>query len=363
MDSKTQAETNINANANKQTKTTLIIMAAGIGSRFGGSGKDGRRLKQLSAIDDYDNIIMDYSVYDAVAAGFEHIVFVIRKDTFEAFKEVIGNRIEKALAGKGIRVSYVFQELDDLPEGISLPADRTKPWGTGQAVLCAKDVVDGPFVIINADDYYGKNCYVKLHQWLVEHSSECPGKTDVAEQDGAEQAELKTGTDKFTMAMAGFVLKNTVSENGTVTRGICLVDPDSMLTEIFETKGIRIDKGEDSEGIAHCDDPYVQTFISPESTVSMNMWAGYPEFLDYLEDGFKRFLLDESGDVLKKEYLIPVIVGELLKEDMATVEILSTDDKWIGITYRDDLSGARAAFKQMIEDGVYPRELWALFPR
>ena len=272
-------------------------------------------------------IIMDYSIYDAKQAGFDKVVFIIRKDIEKEFKEAIGDRISKY-----IDVEYVYQELENLPEGFSVPEGRTKPWGTGQAVLACRGVVKEPFVIINADDYYGKEAFVKLHDFLVSETEE---------------------TADFTMAMAGFVLKNTVSENGTVTRGICVENEDGMLTQVIETSGIAMDQGK-----VVCENPQVQEWISPESKVSMNMWAGYPEFIDYLEEGFVRFLEDESGDPLKKEYLIPVIVDGLLKKNQAAVKVIPTSDKWIGITYHQDLEAARTDFAAMIKDKIYPEKLW-----
>ena len=301
--------------------TTLIIMAAGIGSRF------GTGIKQLAKMTTNGEIIMDYSIYDAKQAGFDKVVFIIRKDIEKEFKEVIGDRISKY-----IDVEYVYQELENLPEGFSVPEGRTKPWGTGQAVLACRGVVKEPFVIINADDYYGKEAFVKLHDFLVSETEE---------------------TADFTMAMAGFVLKNTVSENGTVTRGICVENEDGMLTQVIETSGIAMDQGK-----VVCENPQVQEWISPESKVSMNMWAGYPEFIDYLEEGFVRFLKDESGDPLKKEYLIPVIVDGLLKKNQAAVKVIPTSDKWIGITYHQDLEAARTDFAAMIKDKIYPEKLW-----
>lgn len=270
---------------------------------------------------------MDYSIYDAKQAGFDKVVFIIRKDIEKEFKEAIGDRISKY-----IDVEYVYQELENLPEGFSVPEGRTKPWGTGQAVLACRGVVKEPFVIINADDYYGKEAFVKLHDFLVSETEE---------------------TADFTMAMAGFVLKNTVSENGTVTRGICVENEDGMLTQVIETSGIAMDQGK-----VVCENPQVQEWISPESKVSMNMWAGYPEFIDYLEEGFVRFLEDESGDPLKKEYLIPVIVDGLLKKNQAAVKVIPTSDKWIGITYHQDLEAARTDFAAMIKDKIYPEKLW-----
>lgn len=301
--------------------TTLIIMAAGIGSRF------GTGIKQLAKMTSNGEIIMDYSIYDAKQAGFDKVVFIIRKDIEQEFKEVIGDRISKY-----IDVEYVYQELGNLPEGFIVPEGRTKPWGTGQAVLACRGVVKEPFVIINADDYYGKEAFVKLHDFLVSETEE---------------------TADFTMAMAGFVLKNTVSENGTVTRGICVENEDGMLTQVIETSGIAMDQGK-----VVCENPQVQEWISPESKVSMNMWAGYPEFIDYLEEGFVRFLEDESGDPLKKEYLIPVIVDGLLKKNQAAVKVIPTSDKWIGITYHQDLEAARTDFAAMIKDKIYPEKLW-----
>lgn len=303
-------------------KTTLIIMAAGIGSRF------GTGIKQLAKMSEHGEIIMDYSIYDAKEAGFDKVVFVIRKDIEEEFKAVIGDRI-----GSQIEVAYVYQELTDLPEGFSVPEGRKKPWGTGQAVLACKDVVKEPFVIINADDYYGKEAFVKLHDFLVN------GK-----QEG----------DVLSMAMAGFVLKNTVSENGAVTRGICCVDEQDMLTDVLETSGIAINE----EGKAICEREDVQSWIHPEVHVSMNMWAAYPEFLEVLDCGFAKFLADETQDPLKKEYLIPIIVDQLLKQKQATVKVLETQDKWIGITYKEDTELAQKGFADMIRAGKYPANLW-----
>ena len=300
--------------------TTLIIMAAGIGSRFGGG------IKQLARMSDNGEIIMDYSIYDAKEAGFDKVVFIIRKKIETEFREVIGNRI-----AQHIPVEYVFQELDDLPEGYTVPEGREKPWGTGQAVLCCKDIVKEPFAIINADDYYGKEAFIKLHDFLI---SEQPLQ------------------DRHKLAMAGFILKNTLRENGTVTRGVCNMDRHHLLTEICETKGIRME----NQRII-CDNEAVQAWIQPDTLVSMNMWAGYPDFLDSLADGFKNFLSNPT-DIQKKEYLIPIIIGEMIENDQATVKVLETNDRWIGITYKEDLEKARAGFQKMIASGKYPKKLW-----
>lgn len=302
--------------------TTLIIMAAGIGSRYGAG------IKQLAKMGPNGEIIMDYSIRDAKEAGFNKVVFIIRKDIFEEFEEIIGSRIKDQ-----IDVEYVFQELDDLPEGFEVPEGRTKPWGTGQAVLCCKDVVKEPFVIINADDYYGKEAFVKLHDFLV--SGEDLGR-------------------EFTMGMAGFILKNTLSDNGTVTRGVSVVDENGLLSQIHETTGIMM--GED--GKIKCDLPDVQEWISPEDKVSMNMWAAYPEFLEFLAEDFKTFLSEvEEGD-LKKEYLLPNIVDKLLKEGRANVKVLETQDRWFGVTYQEDKEAVQKAFAELIKEGVYPANLW-----
>lgn len=302
--------------------TTLIIMAAGIGSRYGAG------IKQLAKMGPNGEIIMDYSIRDAKEAGFNKVVFIIRKDIFEEFEEIIGNRIKDQ-----IDVEYVFQELDDLPEGFEVPEGRTKPWGTGQAVLCCKDIVKEPFVIINADDYYGKEAFVKLHDFLV--SGEDLGR-------------------EFTMGMAGFILKNTLSDNGTVTRGVSVVDENGLLSQVHETTGIMM--GED--GKIKCDLPDVQEWISPEDKVSMNMWAAYPEFLEFLAEDFKTFLSEvEEGD-LKKEYLLPNIVDKLLKEGRANVKVLETQDRWFGVTYQEDKEAVQKAFAELIKEGVYPANLW-----
>lgn len=303
-------------------KTTLIIMAAGIGSRYGGG------IKQLAKMGKHGEIIMDYSIYDAKEAGFDKAVFIIRKDIEQEFKEVIGDRIRGH-----IDVDYVFQELSDIPEGFQVPEGRTRPWGTGQAILCCKDVVKEPFVIINADDYYGKEAFHKLHDFLI--------------REKQEEAE-------FCMGMAGFVLKNTLSDNGTVTRGICKADEDDILTHVVETTGI----GRDADGRLICDDPEVQKWITEDDRVSMNMWAGEPSFIAYLEEGFREFLEDESGDPLKKEYLLPTIVDSLIREGRARVKVLETPDKWFGITYKEDKPAVEAAFRRLIGDGVYPEDLW-----
>lgn len=303
-------------------KTTLIIMAAGIGSRF------GTGIKQLTKMGLNDEIIMDYSIHDAKEAGFDKVIIIIRKDIEEEFKEVIGNRI-----GKYMDVEYVFQSIDDIPAGFSVPEGRTKPWGTGQAILCCKDVVKDPFVVINADDYYGKEAFKLLHDFLVKPHSV---------------------SDKFNIGMAGFILKNTLSKNGTVTRGICITDENDMLLRVQETKGI----GYTGDGKLTCAQEEVMPILNEENVVSMNMWAAYPEFLDYLEKDFVNFLT-KNGDSKTSEYLLPMIVDELLQKGKATVNVMRTYDKWIGITYAEDTELAKESFKDMIEKGIYNADLWS----
>ena len=304
-----------------KTDTTLIIMAAAIGSRF------GTGIKQLAKMAPNGEIIMDFSIYDAKEAGFTKVVFVIRKAIEAEFKEVIGNRLSKVMP-----VEYVYQELEDLPEGYRVPEGRVKPWGTGQAILACKDVVKEPFVIINADDYYGKEAFVKLHDFLIS------GNAD---------------KDKVSLAMAGFSLKNTLSENGAVTRGICVADANGYLEKVIETTGIQV-----VDGKIQCDNTEVGNWLTLDTMVSMNMWAGYPDFLRYIDEGFVRFLdtLEENPE--KKEYLLPNIVAELLEKNLASVKVLNTSDKWIGITYKEGIEPSQRKFRLMLEEGVYPIKLW-----
>ena len=301
--------------------TTIIIMAAGIGSRF------GTGIKQLAKMAPNGEIIMDFSIYDAKAAGFTKVVFVIRKANEAEFKEVIGNRLSKVMP-----VEYVYQELENLPDGYEVPAGRVKPWGTGQAILACKSVVKEPFVIINADDYYGKEAFIKLHDFLISENE---------------------NKEKMNLAMAGFSLKNTLSENGTVTRGVCVADANGYLEKVIETTGIQI-----VDGKIQCDNAEVSKWITSDTMVSMNMWAGYPDFLQYIDEGFTRFLDTLGENPEKKEYLLPNIVAELLEKNLASVKVLNTSDRWIGITYKEDIEPAQEKFHLMIEDGTYPKELW-----
>lgn len=296
-------------------KTTLLIMAAGIGSRF------GEGIKQLEPVDNNNHIIMDYSIHDAIEAGFNEVVFIIRKDIEEEFKKVIGNRITDVCAKYNVTVDYAFQDINDIPG--TLPEGRTKPWGTGQAVLAAKDIIDSPFVVINADDYYGKEAFKAVHEFLINGGKSC---------------------------MAGFVLKNTLSDNGSITRGICKMDSDNNLTEIIETKNI-IKTGDGA--IAD------NQVLDIDSLVSMNMWGLTLDFLDVLGEGFKEFFDKEvCQDPLKSEYLIPVFIGQLLEQGKLNVKVLRTDDTWYGMTYKEDVITVKERFSEMLENKFYSEELF-----
>lgn len=303
--------------------TTLVIMAAGLGSRFGGG------IKQLAPVGPSGEILMDYSIYDAMEAGFNEVLFIIRHDLEKDFKEIIGKRIEKV-----VPVKYAFQELYDVPAGFSVPEGRIKPWGTGQAVLAAKGLADNPFVVINADDYYGKEAFKKLHDYLVSHAGHFSGVYDIC--------------------MAGFILKNTLSENGGVTRGVCEVDGGGNLVQVTETYEIRKEGG----GLAAQDETGKPVLVREGQHVSMNMWGLMPEFIDELERGFGAFLSELEPDNLKSEYLLPRIINRLLQEKRATVKVLETRDKWFGVTYQEDRQGVVDAIRRLTEMGVYKETLF-----
>ena len=306
--------------------TTLVIMAAGIGSRYGGG------IKQLEAVGPSGEIIMDYSVHDALEAGFNKVVFIIRKDLEKDFKEIIGNRIEKICP-----VAYAYQELADLPDGFEKREARTKPWGTGQAVLSCRELVREPFVVINADDYYGKEAFHKLRSYLL----------DTAGQKG------------LNFCMAGFVLKNTLSENGGVTRGLCQVDGEGFLTRVTETRNIVMTRTGESIGAAVLNpETGERSTVDENAYASMNMWGLTPEFLELLEPGFRQFLsgLDEEDN--KTEYLLPVIMDGLIQQGQARVKLLPTQDQWFGVTYKEDKQAVADSFKKLIGSGVYRSPLF-----
>ena len=296
--------------------TTLLIMAAGLGSRF------GTGIKQLEPVDASKHIIMDYSIHDAIEAGFNHVVFIIRKDIEKEFKEIIGNRITSICNALNVTVDYAYQDINDIPA--ALPEGRTKPWGTGQAVLAAKNIINTPFIVINADDYYGKEGFKAVHEYLVNGGKSC---------------------------MAGFVLKNTLSDNGGVTRGICKMDNENNLTEVVETKNIvKTTEGAETDGAS----------IDVNSLVSMNMWGLTPDFLNTLEAGFKEFFDKEvSKDPLKAEYLLPVFIGELMNEGKMSVKVLRSNDTWYGMTYHEDVASVKESFQKMLDSGIYKTDLFS----
>ena len=300
-------------------------MAAGIGSRFGGG------IKQLEPVDAGGHIIMDYSIHDAIEAGFNEIIFVIRRDIEEDFREVIGQRIEAVCQAHNVEVRYAFQEMGEIPEGFTVPEGRAKPWGTGQAVLAAREAVTSPFMVLNADDYYGKEAFGKIHDYLITHD------------------------EPTQFCMAGFVLKNTLSENGAVTRGICQVK-DGFLTDVVETSDIfKTTKADGSVGAA-----VNGKDIDADSYASMNMWGLTPEFLDTLKEGFVSFFeKDVPARPLKAEYLLPIFIGELLREGKVSVEVLETQDSWFGVTYKEDKEYVVDSFKALLDKGVYKEDLFS----
>ena len=301
-------------------------MAAGIGSRFGGG------IKQLAPVGLHGEIIMDYSIHDAMEAGFDKIIFIIRKDIEEAFREAIGERIEKICAKQGVEVAYAYQDREDLPTGVTCPAERTKPWGTGQAVLACREILHEPFAVINADDYYGKEAFVKVHDYLVEEHP---------------------ASDRMEFCMAGFHLGNTLSENGGVTRGVCSVDDAQHLTKVTETKNIV----KTPEGAAVQGEDGSLTPLEASCPVSMNMWGFSTEIFDVLEHGFAEFL-GNLADPMKGEYLIPTVVDQLIRSGRANVTVLESKDKWFGVTYKEDKPLVVESFRALIDAGVYKERLF-----
>ena len=295
-------------------KTSLVIMAAGIGSRFGAG------IKQLAPVGPNGEIIMDYSIHDALEAGFDRVVFIIRHDLEKDFREIIGERIEKICP-----VAYAFQEKEDLPAGYTCPPDRKKPWGTGQALLSCRGIVKEPFLVINADDYYGKEGFRIAHDFLT--------------QNGGKPGEF---------CMPGFILKNTLSENGAVTRGVCSVSAAGFLDRVVETGGLVPDE---KYGAAVEKDG-VRTPIDGNVIVSMNMWALTPDFLDVLAVGFPAFLDKIPAGDVKAEYLLPSVVDGMIRDGSATVRVIPTHDRWFGVTYQADKASVEESFRQLYARGV-----------
>ena len=298
-------------------KPILVVMAAGMGSRYGG-------LKQMDPVGPNGEFIIDYSLYDARRAGFETVVFIIKHEIEDAFRETVGQRVASYM-----EVRYAFQQVENLPTGYAVPEGRVKPWGTGHAILSAKDVIDAPFAVINADDYYGKEAFVRLHDFLQGYTPDKPGD----------------------LAMAGFVLKNTLSDNGAVTRGICQMNDAHYLTGVLETSGIE----KTADGAAAGGKS-----IDIDSLVSMNMWALTPEFVDLLESGFVEFFEKAApANPLKAEYLLPIYIDELLHADKVSVKVLPTHDKWFGVTYAEDKQTVIDSFARLVADGVYKKDLFS----
>lgn len=303
-------------------KPVLVIMAAGMGSRYGG-------LKQIDPVDREGHIIMDFSIFDAKRAGFEKVVFIIKRENEKDFKEAVGHRMEQVMD-----VAYVFQDIDKIPEGFQVPEGRVKPWGTAHAVLCAMDEVDGPFAVINADDYYGRHAFQVIYDYLTTHEDD----------------------EKYRYTMVGYRLKNTVTDNGHVSRGVCELVPEKHLVAINERTRIEKRNG----GIAYSEDDG-ETWISldPDTLVSMNMWGFTQSMMEEIRRGFPGFL--EKGlseNPMKCEYYLPSVVSGLLAEDRASVTVLESEDKWYGVTYKEDKPVVVEAIQSLKDAGIYPQDLW-----
>ncbi len=301
---------------------TLIIMAAGMGSRYGG-------LKQVEKMTDTGEIILDFSLYDAMMAGFQRAVFVIREEHREIFRELVDER-----AGRFMKIEYAYQKLDDIPEGAVIPEGRQKPWGTGHAIYACRELIDGPFAVINADDYYGPEGFASIYDYLVSH------------EDG----------EKMKLCMAGYILANTITENGHVARGVCEMDENGYLTSITErTKIMR-----QPEGISFTEDDGKSWTVLPEDTlVSMNFWGLSGAMIDRIGDGLGEFFEKEvPGNPLKSEYLLPSIIDRLIREGKAEVKVLQCHEKWCGVTYKEDKEDVKNALQSKKDKGLYPPKLW-----
>ena len=300
-------------------KPTLLVLAAGMGSRYGG-------LKQLDQVGPSGETIIDYSIFDAIRAGFGKVVFIIRRDIEDAFKEAIGSRYE----GK-IKVEYAFQQLDALPEGFSVPEGREKPWGTGHAVYTAKDLINEPFAVINGDDFYGRDGFKLLADYLSQS------------EDG----------EKADFSMCGFIMRNTLSDNGSVSRGVCEVDSAGNLAEVVENTKI---ERNGTAAKSYMEDGSVVDFTGDE-IVSMNMWGFTPSLFDYMEEMFVEFL-EERGQEMKSEFFIPLVADTLIKQGKANVKVMTSNDEWFGITYREDKPKVVESIKELVAQGVYPEKLF-----
>ncbi len=302
-------------------KPVLVIMAAGMGSRYGG-------LKQIDPIDNEGHIMLEFSIYDAIKAGFEKVIFIIKHEIEKDFKEAIGDKLSKH-----IEVAYVYQELDKIPQGYTVPEGRVKPWGTGHAILCCKDVIDGPFAVLNADDYYGETAFKLIYDYLIN----------------------KQDDEKYRYTMVGYRLDKTLTDNGHVARGECQLDPDNYLIDIVERT--MIEKRED--GPAYTEDGETWIDIPGDTVASMNIFGFNKSLLKELEDGFVKFLdKNIKENPLKSEYFLPSVVNNLLIEDKASVYVSKTPDQWHGVTYQEDKKIVAESINKLKQGGKYPTYLW-----
>ena len=303
-------------------KKALVIMAAGMGSRYGG-------LKQIDSVGPNGEIIIDYSIYDAKLAGFSKVYFIIKRENYDIFREVIGDRIASQ-----IETEYVFQELTNIPEGYKVPEERVKPWGTAHAIMSCLGKVKEPFLVINADDFYGRDAFVKVSEWI-------------------DKADLNA--DPMQYCMAGYILKNTLTEYGHVARGVCTMDENNYLTSIVERTKIMRRDGQ----VQYTEEEENWVDLDENSIVSMNCWCLTPKFIDETAKRFTEFL-DENleKNPLKSEYLLPTVIRELIDEGKATVEVLKTDATWFGVTYKDDKPYVVKSIKDKVDSGEYPSKLW-----
>ena len=303
-------------------KPVLVILAAGMGSRYGG-------LKQIDPVDEQGHKIIDFSIYDAIRAGFGKVVFIIKKENEKDFRECVGDAVSKH-----IEVEYVYQELTKVPEGFEIPEGRVKPWGTAHAIFCCKDVVKQPFAVINADDYYGQHAYEELYKFLTTHEDD----------------------EKYRYAMVGYELGNTLTENGSVARGVCVSDENGYLKEI--TERTKIVKTETAAAFTE-DDGQTWTELELDVPVSMNMWAFSPSILKELDGAIEEFFANAvAANPLKSECFLPIEVDKLLKAGKATVEVLHSADKWFGVTYKEDKPFVMESIAKLKAEGVYPEVLW-----
>ena len=301
---------------------TLVILAAGMGSRYGG-------LKQIDPVGPDNSIIIDYSIYDAIRCGFTKVVFIIKKENEQLFREVVGDKVSKQ-----IKVEYVYQELDNLPEGFACPEERVKPWGTAHAVYCCKGVVNEPFMVINSDDFYGRGAFENIADWV-------------------EATDFSGDTYKF--AMSAYYLKNTLTDNGTVSRGVCEVDASGQLIDVVERTKIKRVDGK----ICYTEDEENWTALPEDVLCSMNCWCFPASAIDEIEAYLIEFLKNEvPNNPLKSEFFLPFLVRDLLKEGKCTVDVLETKDKWFGVTYKEDKPDVVKSVQALVDDGVYPEKLW-----